>query len=560
MLVEIQCDKFMKQGMPRGPITFHPGLNVVIGDDNGTNSLGKSTFLLILDFVFGGQDYIDKCKDVHNNIGEHVINFTFVFESEPYHFSRSTVDYQHVTLCDQYYRPLQVDNRMTVDEYTAFLAEKYRTKLEDDQTWRNTVSPFIRVWLRDTIKNAEQPLHVAEREDVASEIKRYMQLYGRYQLVAEQARLAKNAESEKSAFTKSLSFKHIRAASGPAEYQANLDNIEELKIKEHELRENSNNGLEDLDSFQAVHLAELKEQMARYKRQRAEVQKQLNTIRREMSDGKRSFKKNYSELERFFPGIEFQELEKIERFHQKLAKVLRDEFKETEQNLATTYVMLENEIARIREEMDGIKKVPNVSEAILMEYAQIITELNGLTEANSNYDLLEKLKADASRYAETRDQAFAIQLQTIEDLVNPRMKTIAERVYVNQRYKAPVLRLEKRNKYILQTPDDNGTGAHYRGVIIFDLANMELSPLPFVIHDMQMLLDIQRDVVAEIIKEYTKLEGLGKQAFVAYDRLDAYDIGTIDAMNENCVLYLSPGGNELFGRAWNQDTESTDGK
>jgi len=26
-------------------------------------------------------------------------------------------------------------------------------------------------------------------------------------------------------------------------------------------------------------------------------------------------------------------------------------------------------------------------------------------------------------------------------------------------------------------------------------------------------------------------------------------------MNTNCVLELSPGGNELFGRAWNKETE-----
>ena len=29
-----------------------------------------------------------------------------------------------------------------------------------------------------------------------------------------------------------------------------------------------------------------------------------------------------------------------------------------------------------------------------------------------------------------------------------------------------------------------------------------------------------------------------------------------DTMNTNCVLELSPGGNELFGRAWNKETES----
>ena len=33
------------------------------------------------------------------------------------------------------------------------------------------------------------------------------------------------------------------------------------------------------------------------------------------------------------------------------------------------------------------------------------------------------------------------------------------------------------------------------------------------------------------------------------------DTETQETMNTNCVLELSPGGNELFGRAWNKETE-----
>ena len=39
-------------------IKFHKGLNVVLGDNNASNSIGKSTMLLIIDYVFGGDTYI----------------------------------------------------------------------------------------------------------------------------------------------------------------------------------------------------------------------------------------------------------------------------------------------------------------------------------------------------------------------------------------------------------------------------------------------------------------------------------------------------------------------
>lgn len=80
-------------------------------------------------------------------------------------------------------------------------------------------------------------------------------------------------------------------------------------------------------------MSELNDQLLKYRRERALVQTQLNAIRREMTEGKKSFKKTYSDLERYFPNIDFQTLESIESFHQQLAKVLDDEFKETEKDL-----------------------------------------------------------------------------------------------------------------------------------------------------------------------------------------------------------------------------------
>ncbi len=554
MLVEVQCDKFIKHGEIRKPIQFHAGLNTVIGDDNGSNSVGKSTFLMILDFVFGGKDYVNKCLDVQENVGEHTINFTFVFDGKAYHFSRSNIDYKHVFRCNENYEPLSEDSKMTLDQYCGFLAEKYGTQVEEDLTWRGVVSRFIRVWKRDTL-DEERPLRAAKDEKAEYAIKRYMQLYGKYAPVEAQIKQAKAAEEERDAFKKSSDYKHIRAAKNKPEYEDNEKRIAALRTQEQELAEQSNKGLLDLDSFQARHLSELDDQLLKYRRERARVQTQLNAIRREMTEGKKSFKKTYSDLEKFFPGVDFQTIESIESFHQQLAKVLGDEFKETEKDLATAYVMLGNEIARILEEVEEIKKIPNVSEAILKEYAKITTELNNLIDANRNYDRMNELNDLVAEYAETRDRVIRDQLFAIETMLNQKMREISVQLLKDEQHMPPVLRMEKLNKYTFNTPNDGGTGAQYRGVITFDLANMELSPLPFIIHDMQMLLHIEKKVMAEIIKAYDAQKSTGKQVFIAFDRLDTYDTDTKDTMSTNCVLELSPGGNELFGRAWNKETE-----
>ena len=52
--------------------------------------------------------------------------------------------------------------------------------------------------------------------------------------------------------------------------------------------------------------SELREQLIGLRRQRAAVQTQLNDVRRDMTGQKRSFKRTFSDLERFFPNEEFR--------------------------------------------------------------------------------------------------------------------------------------------------------------------------------------------------------------------------------------------------------------
>lgn len=555
MLVEVQCDKFISHGKIREPIRFHKGLNAVLGDDNGSNSIGKSTFLMILDFVFGGKDYVNKCTDVQTNVQEHNINFTFDFDGVYYRFSRNTVSYDTVTRCDENYNPLPEDSQMTLKSYCAFLSEKYGTSVEEALTWRAAVSRYIRVWKRDTL-DEEGPLKEAKDEGAETAIKKYMQLFGRYLPVEAQIKQAKTAEDEKETFKKSADYKHIQAAKNKSEYEDNEKRITILKDKQQKLAEQSNRGLLDLDSFQTKHLTESENQLRLYRRQKAKVQVQLNSIRREMAEGKRKFNKTYNELERFFPEAEFQSLECIESFHQKLAKVLRDEFKETEKDLATTFMMLDNEIIRIQGEIEEIKKIPNVSEAILKEYAQLNTELNNLSTANANYDRLNKLKMIASEYAETRDKVIHDQLLAIESQVNEKMKEVSDSIFINEQRMPPLLRMKKLNKYTFDTPNDGGTGAQYRGLITFDLANLNLLPIPFLIHDSPLLKNIEKRVLAEIVRLYSEEEAIGKQVFIAFDMLDTYNEEMQRLLSKHSILVLSPGGNELFGHAWNKETES----
>ena len=554
MLVEVWCDKFISNGKVRKPIRFHAGLNAVLGDDNGSNSIGKSTFLMILDFVFGGTDYVKKCVDVQENVKEHTICFAFDFDGQNYYFSRNTVDYNKVVQCDSEYQALPDGEPLSLQKYGEFLCEKYGLSAEGI-TWRGAIARFIRVYKRDTL-DEERPLRSSKDETAADAIKGYMRLFDRYSSVEAQINQAKKVEDEKEAFRKSIQqYHHVRAAKNEKEKVANETRIAELERQEQELAVNNNKGLLDLDSMTARRLSDLTESLINYRRQRAQIQTQLNAVRRDMTGQKRSFKKTLADLERFFPNENFYTLEEIERFHQKLSKILEEEYAETEKNLATTYALLNNEIVRIQEQITEIKNVPNVSQAILKEFARITTELNNLKQANENYDELERLKKIATDYAETRDAVIADELLAIESTVNQQMREISLTILSDATHLPPVLRLEKLNKYTFYTPNDGGTGAQYRGLITFDLANMGVAPVPFVVHDSVLLKNIERPVFSAIIRVYYDQKQKGKQVFMAYDTLDAYDKETRELVEENAVLQLSPGGNELFGWAWNKEEQ-----
>ena len=553
MLVEVRCDKFISNGKVREPIRFHAGLNAVLGDDNGSNSIGKSTFLMILDFVFGGTDYIQKCVDVQENVKEHTICFAFDFGGQMYYFSRNTVDYNNVVKCNAEYQALP-EEPLSLQKYGEFLCEHYAL-LAEGITWRGAIARFIRVYKRDTL-DEERPLRSSKDESATVAIQRYMRLFDRYSSVEAQIKQAAKAEDEKETFRKSTQeYNHIRAAKNDKEKAANDTRIAELEQQEQSLIDDNNSGLLDLDSMTAQRLSELNEALINFRRQRALVQTQLNSVRRDMTGEKRSFKRTFTDLERFFPNEEFHTLEEIEHFHQKLTKILEQEFAETERSLATTYALLSREIAAIQEQITEIKNVPNVSQAILKEFAQITTELNNLRKANRNYDELQRLKQVAADYAATRDTIIADELLIIKNTVNREMDSITLEILGDATHMPPVLKLEKLNKYTFKTPNDGGTGAQYRGLITFDLANMAVTPIPFVVHDSVLLKNIERAVFSAIIKVYHNQRQQGKQVFMAYDTLDAYDKETRELVEENAVLQLSPGGNELFGWAWNKERQ-----
>jgi len=115
MLKELRCNK-----LATGKLEFEKGLNALVGPEDGANSIGKSSVLMLIDFALAGEDFINLCSDVIDNVGVITIEMDFIFDGVRHCFSRSTNDPKVVVFLSEDEKP-----EKSVDEYRSFLKEGY---------------------------------------------------------------------------------------------------------------------------------------------------------------------------------------------------------------------------------------------------------------------------------------------------------------------------------------------------------------------------------------------------------------------------------------------------
>ncbi len=172
MLAEIRCEKFNQK-----IISFHSGLNVVLGDDKATNSIGKTTLLMIIDFVFGGNTYISNGTDIMENIGSHEFKFRFDFGAESLYFIRDTDNYKFVSICDVQYNK---QNEISLEEYKKILFSKYELDFLGNNA-RTIIGTCSRIWGKDNY-TVDKPLKTKDSKNDTA-ITNLIKLFNKYNFI-----------------------------------------------------------------------------------------------------------------------------------------------------------------------------------------------------------------------------------------------------------------------------------------------------------------------------------------------------------------------------------------
>lgn len=542
MLKEIRCSKFRSEIQT---ITFHEGLNTVVGTEEGTNSAGKSTFLLILDFVFGGDDYYKKCKAVRDNVGEHSIEFKMEFDGKPYYFIRSTDNKNVVTKCDQNYKPLP-NGDMTLENYNKFLALQYGLT-EYGLSFRSAMSRFIRVDHRDTMDESK-PFKEAKGETDEDAIFKMSQLFGKYEELEIPRNTAKEAKERDETYQDAVKFTYIKSAKGKTEYKENAARIEVLKAEMAELAMKSSEGLLDLSSEQAEQMRAVREELSNFRRQKTRLVAQRNAISRSYEETKKPFPKDYSDLLAFFPDVNVEKLSKIDDFHRGLMKILRKQLKDSENDVDAMIALADEKIDQLEKEQLEIRRIPNVAKAILERYSKLNSEMQVLQQANDAFDNKEKVKKESEQKQEELDALVVMTMSKVLAPVNKSMRELCRSLFGTE-IVPPYINIKSSKSYELDTGNDNGQSSRNEGLLLFDLAVFETGRIPFIIHDSNFYPNMNNDVVEQLMEIYRDM-AKGRQIFIAFDKNASPK--TKEILTQTQVLHLDRDAESLFGWKFNK--------
>lgn len=536
MLVEIVCEKFKQKR-----IIFKEGLNVILGDDNATNSIGKSSFLLVIDFVFGGNTY-NTTTDIISHVGNHTVCFCFSFNSKKYYFKRDTAEAATVHVCDNEYN---ITKDITTGEFQEFLKDSYNINI-DDLSWRQLVGLYMRIYGKPNLKETEPLFNKGTQQ--SKDVQNLLKTFDKFEECSSQFKIKEEASNKFSAFQKAQSYKIIDPIKNKTEIKQLDRKLIELQSQSDNLMSELETNTIDLTSEQLQAIADLKSQLNNIQITKSKRIVRLNKLKKDVSNIVDEFNVDKANILRFFPNIDIREIEKINTFHKQLTTILSSEIKDEIEKGIKQVQELESVEKELLEKIKDVIKTTEPQKLSLNRFVQLQNEINSLIRGKDVYNLRNKYKEEKANATKLYEEILQDSLTEVQQLLNNEINRRNDDVF-NGTVKSPLITLRPKS-YKYSCSDDNGTGSNYKNLILFDLSVLSLTCLPTLIHDTVLFKNIAVDVLEKLILQYNSFAS--KQIFISFDNLSNFSERTSEVLRDSKVLELTPGGNELYGFSWNK--------
>lgn len=534
MLKIIRCNKFTQK-----EIIFHKGLNAVVGDEIASNSIGKTTLLMIIDFVFGGNDYITKNSDTVENLGHHEFQFTFEFDKTEFYFSRKTDEYDKVFICDFKFNKVDVKS---VNEYCSWLQKKYNCILED-LSFRNIIGRYFRIYGKENL-NERKPIQYFEKEKSIESILALIKLFDKFKNLREAEVQLSNLKDEKSILLNAGKKSIISTAQNKVAYKANVKQIEELTSQLENLKKEIVNQTTDIGSLISEEILSLQKEKSDLSIKRNSLNSRLQRTQINIRNKKSKIHAELGRFKDFFPDFNIERAEEVDGFHENITQILKHELGQAEKTLLDQISKLDEEIHNINIRIESTMKIKSTPKFSVDHLINLSAKINELNEENKYFSKKENLIASIRS---VNDDYETLKIQVTDDIcsqINSSMEEINKSIYSDGR-RAPHLNIHG-NSFTFNTYGDTGTGTAFASLISFDLSLLHLTCLPALIHDLPLLKNIENIALENILELYSKEY---KQVFIAIDKLSSYGVESSKLIKNNTVLQLDK-NKLLFIKNW----------
>ena len=539
MLKELRCAQLIKKRL-----VFNSGLNVLTGPDDGANSIGKSSVLMLLDFAFAGDDFIKLCADVINNVGIVTVEVDFIFDGLKYSFSRSTNDPKVVSFLSESESESESPEK-SLDEYRQFLKKIYGFP-EHGSSFRSAVNPLFRIWGKDNY-NPNKPLNSFPSEPYSKIKPNLLKLFSLYGALRELEKEKAATEKKKNILKGVFNEGYIKSLTTKQKEKSE----ERLKKLETEITEIKCS----LENYSINANQIFNEENLKIKSEKDELVNSLfllkNRLKRtddNLTYGNTFNKKNFEKLKEYFPEVDDKKLAKVDLFHSGISKILKAELREEK-------TLLEEQIESLEIEIRSV-------ELKLLESARAVGKPSGLVDKMLELSSEEKDVRDQIRFCEIKstidDKADEVSGQIVEkstqslSIIESKLNAAMSK-YINRFYKgkpvSPKIILTE-TKYEFNHNEDSGTGKAYANMIALDMSFLEETYLPILIHDLIVFSNIEDHAIEDIFAEYSSTK---KQVFIAIDKVSRFKEATRNLVKSNEFLILSS-ERLAFGKSWKNRT------
>lgn len=535
MLIEIKSNVFRKK-----IITFHSGLNIVLGDEKASNSIGKSNLLLIIDFILGGDTYLTHSKDVVKNMGEHSFYFCFKFDDIDYKFERRTDNPTIIFRCDKDYN---IKDSLNIKDFMKLLQEKYNINYAHS-TFRALIGVYLRIWGKDNY-SVHKPLKTYSNEaDEKVGINNLIKLFNKYDELNEINEKIKNDEEAKK-ILKGMYKNNYVSDITKTEFKENNKQIEAILREIEDVQNNISKYVLNVQEIVNKEVLDLISQKNKLLSIKNSYDNQLLRINKNLEAGVNLSSKHLKKLQEFFPNSNIKEINQVEVFHSRIKKILSIEIANTKKLIEVKVNEVNQEINVIDGKMAEYVKHDTDPKHVINKVYELALELNNLQKTNDFYQEKEDKTTAINLNKVTLSKTLTLITSEIKEKINTSMLEMNKKIYLNNN--PPILMLEN-GKYSLIKNNDTGTGTGETNLILFDLSVFNLTNLPILIHDSVILKNITPNRLEGIIKLYNKNR---KQIFISMD--EAYKYENIkEILNLKKIIELDE-DNTLFIKKWNNE-------